>query len=262
MARYDSAFFRSETFYAMTSAAEIVPHVMELVSPTSVVDLGCGSGGWLAVFGKHGVEDIQGYDGDWVDPDLLQIDRSHFEGRDLRKGIKPNRAYDLAVCLETGEHLPEESAEILVGSLTSLAPVVLFSAAIPGQGGTGHSNEQWQSWWAGRFAQRGYVPVDCLRHRIWNNPKVCHWYCQNLLIYVDRRRLAAMPALAAEWERSKLNMLDLVHPRMFILAETSFPRLVKRALTAFPRAFEASAGEAPTEWGAAKAEPVPVSQPG
>jgi hypothetical protein len=46
--------------------------------------------------------------------------------------------FDLAVCLEVAEHLPPERAESFIRELCDLAPVVLFSAAIPGQGGTGH----------------------------------------------------------------------------------------------------------------------------
>jgi hypothetical protein len=61
--------------------------------------------------------------------------------------------------------------------------VVLFSAAIPHQGGTAHLNEQWQAYWAAFFAQHGYVAVDCIRPRIYGNAKVEWWYRQNILIY-------------------------------------------------------------------------------
>jgi SAM-dependent methyltransferase len=241
MARYDAAFFRSETHYAMTSAAEIVPFVVQLISPASIVDVGCGAGGWLAVFQRHGVRDVDGYDGTWVNPELLQIDAARFHPYDLRQPLPADRRYDLALCLEVAEHLPAEFAGRLVTSLTRLAPVVLFSAAIPRQGGTGHANEQWQSWWAARFAECGYVPVDCIRRRIWDNPRVSHWYCQNLIVYADQSALDRYPWLAAERAATNSSMLDLVHPRMFTLAETSIPRLAKRALTLLPRVLQRKA---------------------
>lgn len=254
MPRYDADFIRTETGYAMTSAAEIVPRLIDLVSPASVVDVGCGGGGWLAVFGKHGVRDLQGLDGPWVDRALLQIDPAHFRAQDLSRPFDAaGRSYDLALCLEVAEHLPARAAFQLVSSLTSLAPVILFSAAIPHQGGTGHVNERWQSWWAALFARHDYLPVDGLRRHIWDNPRVSHWYCQNLLIYVDRARLEKFPRLAAESARTDPSMLDLVHPRMFELAETSIPRLAKRALTMLPRVLR--------HLGQAAEQPLALSSP-
>ena len=45
------------------------------------------------------------------------------------------RTYDLAICVEYAEHLPEARAASFIGDLTKLAPAIAFSAAIPGQGG-------------------------------------------------------------------------------------------------------------------------------
>ena len=71
--------------------------------------------------------------------------------------------------LEVAEHIPPECADIFVESLTwGLAPVIMFSAAVPGQGGTLHLNEQWPAYWASKFAQHGYVLIDCLRPQLWD----------------------------------------------------------------------------------------------
>jgi hypothetical protein len=51
-------------------------------------------------------------------------------------------------------------------SLVSRGPVIVFSAAIPYQGGTNHTNEQWPEYWARHFSAKGYVPVDCVRRQI------------------------------------------------------------------------------------------------
>jgi hypothetical protein len=235
MARYSRTFYESEGTYALTSAREIVPLIMDLVGPQSVVDLGCGVGGWLSIFREHGVEHIQGLDGEWVKPEMLRIDPAYFRAADLRRPIMTDRTYDLGICLEVAEHLPITSAPTVVQSLTGMAPVILFSAAIPNQGGTDHVNEQWPSYWAQLFGAQGYVVVDCIRRRIWDSPRINYWYCQNLLIFVDGAQLDEYPKLAAERAQDVTTMLDLVHPRMFLFAETSVPRLAKRALTAVPR---------------------------
>jgi 2-polyprenyl-3-methyl-5-hydroxy-6-metoxy-1,4-benzoquinol methylase len=143
---------------ARRSARVVVPLVLGLVPARSVIDVGCGRGTWLAVFRAHGVEEVRGVDGDYVDRGRLEIPADRFEAHDLTRPLRPAGRFDLAVSLEVAEHLPAEAADAFVGSLTLLAPVVLFSAAAPYQGGEGHVNERWPAYWAGRFAARGVRP--------------------------------------------------------------------------------------------------------
>ena len=210
MSGYDGAFFRLMDAEALRSARRMVPRVLELVRPAWVVDVGCGQGAWLSIFREHGVEEVLGVDGDWVDPANLLIPRERFQHRDLRKPLELENTFDLAVSLEVAEHLPPESADGFVESLARLAPVVLFSAAIPRQGGVGHLNEQWPDYWAERFARQGFVPVDVLRPELWEDREVAWWYAQNTLLFVREERLADLglhPSVPAR----------LVHPRHYLL---------------------------------------------
>src|SRR4029079_13889229 len=114
------------------SSAEVVaPLVVGWVRPKSVVDVGGGVGPGAAAFLRRGVEDVVGVDGSPVPKDLLQIPADRFLVRDLSKPLDLGRTFDLALALEVAEHLPASAAGTLVTSLTALAPVVLFSAAIP-----------------------------------------------------------------------------------------------------------------------------------
>ena len=119
------------------SAVAIVNLVMKYLSPTSVVDVGCGTGVFLDEFEKRGVNTILGLDGPAA-KEVFKPDRSSFLTVDLASPVRLNRRFDLALCLEVAEHLPADSADCLVETLTDLAPVVLFSAAHPSQGGQGH----------------------------------------------------------------------------------------------------------------------------
>ena len=83
-------------------------------------------------------------------------------------------------------------------NLTSFSDVILFSAAIPGQGGTHHVNEQWPSYWIEKFAARGYVPVDCIRPFIWADSSIRTDYRQNLIMCVKKNALDKYPALKRE----------------------------------------------------------------
>ncbi len=213
---YNQQFFAHHEAVARTSARAVIPLVAELVAPRSVVDVGCGVGTWLAEFKSAGIDDVLGIDGEYINRDELVIPREQFTSHDLTEPLALERRFDLAVCLEVAEHLPEEKAEALVASLVSLAPVVLFSAAIPFQGGNDHVNEQWPEYWQQRFAERNYVVIDCLREPLWRHKDVAPWYAQNLLVYVDRDRLADYPRLADHFARAGENpRLSLVHPEHY-----------------------------------------------
>jgi SAM-dependent methyltransferase len=211
---YDRQFFERLRDGARRSAQVAVPLVLTRVKVNSVVDVGCGSGTWLKVFQEQGVRDILGIDGDYVEPASLEISASCFLPSDLTKPLVACRRFDLAMCLEVAEHLPARSAETLIESLVGLAPVVLFSAAAPHQGGTEHVNEQWPAYWAERFALHEYLPVDCLRRDLWRHDEVEWWYAQNALLYVQETVLRADPGLFSE-HLACPTALSLIHPRRY-----------------------------------------------
>ncbi|MEY2449109.1 MAG: hypothetical protein QOH79_2585 [Acidimicrobiaceae bacterium] len=209
---YDARFYDDLRDGARRSARRVVPLVLELTGARSVVDVGAGSGIWLAVFREHGVDRVLGIEGEHLDLGSLDIPPELFVLQDLALPVDIGERYDLAVSLEVAEHLPESVADCFVESLTRLAPLVLFSAAAPHQGGTEHVNEQWPDWWAARFQARGYVPVDCIRRRIWSDPGVEWWYAQNTILYVEGSTLADRARLQHEHELMGTGQLSVVHP--------------------------------------------------
>ena len=217
---YPPGFYRSHKENARKSAEIIVPLVMELLPVASVVDVGCALGTWLAVFREHGTRIILGIDGDWVPSEDLEIPQDSFVAYDLTRPIRLDRTFDLVVALEVAEHLPVASAEIFVDTLVRLGSVILFSAAIPRQGGTHgeahHPNEQWPSYWVQLFEKRGFEVLDSIRRRIWENDSVAAWYAQNILLFVRKDVLLTNNALRAEWEGGARGALPLVHPRLFL----------------------------------------------
>ena len=212
---YTPAFFAAISDGATRSARVVVPLLMELVRPRSVVDVGCGWGRWLAVFREAGVSDLLGVDGEYVDAAKAGLSPSEFVPHDLSRPLTVGRAFDLAVSLEVAEHLPPESADGFVASLTALAPVVAFSAAIPGQGGTNHLNEQWPEYWVAKFAARGFAVVDAIRPAIWSRPDVEWWYAQNLLLFARPLEIVNRRQLARALADTHPGRLGMVHPRCF-----------------------------------------------
>ncbi len=200
--------------------------VFELVRPQSLVDVGCGIGTWLKVAKDSGVPLVVGVDGEYVLSAGLLIEKSEFLPADLRMPLSDlERRFDLAMSLEVAEHLPRERSQGLVDDLCRLADVVIFSAAIPGQGGTDHINLQAQSAWIERFAVNGYLPFDLIRPRVWDETSVESWYRQNVLVFVNQN-CAVLIARAQELEAAVPRIFDVAHPDLVAFWERRATRPV------------------------------------
>jgi SAM-dependent methyltransferase len=213
---YSSDFYAEQQAGSITSAESIVPYVLSLFQISSVIDIGCGVGGWLEVFQRNGIADYMGVDGDYVPIELLKIPVKHFRAADVCNLPDFGRRFDMVCSLEVAEHLPAAAAPRYISGLVRLAPVVLFSAAIPHQGGTAHINEQWPAYWASLFAEHGFLPVDCIRPQIYQKANIEWWYRQNVLIFCPREKCPSgfQPVLSAyELNRVDPAMIEhLLHP--------------------------------------------------
>jgi hypothetical protein len=95
-------------------------------------------------------------------------------------------AFDVAISMEVAEHLPSTCANVFVRLLTSLAPVVVFTAAPPGQGGVDHVNEQPPEYWIQLFELHGFQLNRDLSDRWrkrWEANRVVSFYHKNLMIF-------------------------------------------------------------------------------
>lgn len=215
-----------EIVHNTNSAAEIVPVIMKLINPGSVVDIGCGTGTFLKVFKEYKVAEVLGYDGSWVNRDLLlqNISLNEFREADLEAGIKAEKKFDLAVCLEVGEHLDEKAADTLVKNLCDFSDNVLFSAAIPGQGGQNHINEQYVEYWQKKFNNAGYTLYDVLRPVLWKNAKVNWWYRQNMVLYSKKNEILDSPYYQSIHEN---RVLTIAHPVLVEMLSNNLNRKSK-----------------------------------
>lgn len=204
-----------ESRYLRESARLTFAFLSDFVPFRSVLDVGCGIGIWLVEAQAMGCE-IAGVDGPWLDRSRLLIPEDRVVQRDLEGDIALGRAFDLVVSLEVAEHLSPAAAPTFVHSLVSHGEAVLFSAAVPEQGGAHHVNEQWPSYWQRLFAAHGYACIDLLRPNLWNDSRIGSWYRQNLLLYVTPAVLERHPAL----QRWKVDGVApaLVHPDLFVPA--------------------------------------------
>jgi SAM-dependent methyltransferase len=239
---YGASFYENQQGWSYRAAQEVVPPLISLLRPANVLDVGCGIGTWLKVFMEHGIEDVQGIDGEYVNPSQLMIPKEKFLAADLTQKIDLKRQFDLVLSLEVAEHLPFDSSASFVENLTAHGKVIVFSAAVPGQGGVSHINEQWPDYWKILFEARGYTLVNCLRRRFWSNKRIAPWYKQNMLLYVDKVYLLGHPKLLEEHDRSKNLLLSVVHPDLFAQVRSSLteasdhPPGLRKIMHALPHA--------------------------
>ncbi len=189
--KYNNFFYECHSDESRKSARELIPILLSFYKPNSVIDIGCGLGTWLAEFQQQGIQDIQGVDGDYINLASLQVSPNYFCSTDLNQDFSKlfKNKFDLAISLEVAEHIRPENSKQFIKSLVSLSDVILFSAALPYQGGTGHINENWLEYWATLFSNYNYVAIDCLRPKIWNNENICWWYKQNTLLFVSQEKV-------------------------------------------------------------------------
>ena len=235
---YDSTFFANVAHDSLRSARVVVPMIMELLMPQSVVDVGCGTGAWLRAFVENGVSEIQGIDGDYIDREKLLIDSQNFVAQDLTESIVLDRSYDLALCIEVAEHLPCTSAAGLVEQLVRAAPAVMFSAAIPGQEGTNHLNEQWLSYWRSRFSEFKFTMIDAVRPQIRDDVRIAFYIRQNLVLFVSDSLLASRPLHCFSSRKDDGCENEWVHIDVYKkwLARATTEPGVKEVLRRFPSA--------------------------
>lgn len=197
------------------SAALILTELFRRYAPRSVLDVGCGLGTWLEVAQSLGVSDILGIEGDWLDRSLVRIPEQQILNLDLERSFDLGRCFDLLICLEVAEHLRAEAAARFVESLVRHADVILFSAAIPYQGGHHHVNEQFPEYWAQLFGRFGYRAVDCIRPVIWSDTSILWYLRQNSLVFAKQELTTGSSPFAGLSQRS--TPIAVVHPELYLL---------------------------------------------
>lgn len=214
---YDSEFFQRLN-NTSTSSADIVLEVFAKYYKGeihSAVDIGCGTGAWLSACRKRFDKNmhVKGYDGEYVSKEQLVINESEFTACDLSNNIEIEGRYDIAISLEVAEHIEEKAlggGEGFVKRLVNASDLVLFSAAVPYQGGTDHVNEQYLSYWVDLFRKYNYELYDVIRPDIWNNELVSVWYRQNAVVFVKSGSDSE-----GNLRNNPNHIIDVIHPEIY-----------------------------------------------
>lgn len=182
---YSAQFYDYISSGSRASAKEFIPLLRAALEIDNVVDIGAGQGAWAAEWLAAGVNTVAAVDGHYVSEDTLLIPKQCFIAHDLSQPLDLERRFDLVQSLEVAEHIAADRAECFIDSLAAHGDIVLFSAAVPHQGGEHHVNEQPIEYWRRKFAARGYAAFDWLRPQLRDNDRVEPWYKFNAVLYAN-----------------------------------------------------------------------------
>lgn len=166
---------------AIQSAAAVLPIIFQTTGlPACLLDVGAGEGHWVDEAVRLGVPAADAWGVD------LEAEAEEYRW-DAEAGtplpLHPTYGkWSVVLCLETAEHVTPRAGGHLVAELCSVTETIVWSAAVPGQGGDGHVNEAWPRDWHEVFQTHGFVLVDPWRDRLWECADVEPWYRQNLLL--------------------------------------------------------------------------------
>jgi SAM-dependent methyltransferase len=196
---YDSEFFDFVDASAGKSARRFIELLEQSVFAArrvaDVLDVGCGRGVWAAEWLRRGAR-VLGIDGDYVARDTLLIPRECFLAADLSQPFNARTRFELVQCLEVAEHIAPEAADTLIDGLVRHGDVIVFSAAVPGQGGEHHVNERGYGYWRDMFWARGYEMFDAIRPLLMHELDVEPWYRYNSFVYATRAGAERLSAQA------------------------------------------------------------------
>lgn len=214
---YNDKFYLEQRQSSYNAAVKFIGRIAEFFIPDSVVDIGCGVGNWLDACSELGVKDLLGVDGHWVKEEFKVKEQMQFICVDLEYGVPEiNKRFDLAICVEVLEHISDLAGEKVLDFLVKSSDVILFSSAFKSQGGVHHINEQLHSYWAEKFAKKGFIPFDLFRPILSGDPDIPFWYQQNSFLYCRSGSLAWQMLLkSGQSPISNFAYMDMVHPALF-----------------------------------------------
>ena len=190
---YNADFYDYIEQGSRRSAARFANLLVERLQPASLLDIGCGRGAWIEQWNKAGVGVVHGVDGAYVDQDNLLVPKESFTAHDLSRPLDLGRRFDLVQSLEVAEHIAASCSAVFVENLARHGDVILFSAAVRGQGGEDHINEQPLEYWRKLFGAHGYTPFDAIRPLVREAQEVMPWYRFNTILYANAAGRSRLP---------------------------------------------------------------------
>ena len=184
---YSRDFHKSIENDEYPQAVRIADYIANHMPCSTFLDFGCSTGLYLKEI-KSQMPTIESVGYEFSDdavnaalcPDVVHFDLT----QPLQRSKKENT---LGLCLEVLEHIDDSNWLPVLTNMSNLCDKIIFSAAVPGQGGTGHINCRWKIVWIRRFHSLGWVvDLDQTKHMLEYMKNGYHmiWFANNAMVLV------------------------------------------------------------------------------
>ena len=132
---------------------KLAKHIGDILSKDEVViDFGCGRATLLRYLHDRGFKKLYGIEG----TDFPAFEYGNISVQDLTQPFTKDSIGN-SVCLEVGEHIPQEYTDQFIKNITqNTNKRLILSWAIPGQAGIGHVNCKHNIWVISRLETMGF----------------------------------------------------------------------------------------------------------
>jgi hypothetical protein len=160
---------------------------IQTYNPSVFLDFGASSGLYVREI-KHRMPTIESVGYEFSEDAVKNALCSDIILADLTNPLdRVKKDNTVGICLEVLEHISEDDWKPVLQNISNLCDVIIFSAAVPGQGGTGHINCRWKIDWIRRFNKLGWVvDIDATRSIIREIQTTIHmgWLVNNVIVFV------------------------------------------------------------------------------
>lgn len=183
---YDEEYFRFVDRTTKQSAEIMAESISQVFHPSTVVDVGCGTGALLDSLRTRGVK-VKGLEYAQAALEFCRSRQLDVMKFDVESDELPELgSVDLVISMEVGNQLHEASADRYIDMLCRIAPLVVFSSEIPGGGDKLPRNERPHRYWIKKFTQRGYRFEEDLSlqwRKKWREQSAAPWFSRNVMIF-------------------------------------------------------------------------------
>ncbi len=158
---YNDDFFKWHYDNVHDQCVKVGSELVKELKVGYLLDFGCGIGSYLRGAFEYCI--VMGFELSRVAEKytpLIVISCITYE-YDITKKMNNIFPCDVSLCIEVAEHIDPEGSEMLIKNITNLTEkYCIFTAAPPGQEGTGHINCQPREYWIELFKKYGFELTD------------------------------------------------------------------------------------------------------
>lgn len=152
------------------------------LNPKSLIDIGCGPGLYVESLRDLDISAVG------IDLDSRVIGKEYLINKNI---LELNNQYkaSIVLCLEMAEHIEEKYSDHIVKNVMECIEEgghLIWTAAVPGQGGIGHINCQPKKYWEDKFINLGLYRNHDLENNLLSYCKEGYhmgWFVNNLMIF-------------------------------------------------------------------------------